>query len=659
MKEETPPAPPDPNHQESNPDSEEKPNPWGKRIGYLLAIGLLVALFYPNIFGSDNGNEIPFQEFREKVTSGEIAKAEFNNNNGKIKATTLNGESLKSSGPIELSSEDENLFLGNIPAFEFHTPGSNIWTGFIIPVLGPLALILLFFYWLQRRAQGQMGGIMSIGRSKAKAYTSERPSTTFEDVAGYEGVKQEIEEVVDFLQDSEKFAAIGARIPKGVLLVGPPGTGKTLIARAVAGEAGVPFLSVTGSDFMEMFVGVGASRVRDLFQTARKMGKAIIFIDEIDSIGRKRGAGLGGGHDEREQTLNQMLAEMDGFEETEGIVMMAATNRPDILDPALLRPGRFDRQVIVSLPELEDRKKILDVHVKGKKMEEGTDLTLLARGTPGMSGADLANLVNEAALIAVRDGQDSVTSDHLERARDRVLMGQTREATVLNKDERERVAYHESGHALAAVLLPNADPLHKVSIIPRGMALGVTMTLPEEDRYLLKKSYVEDELVKMLGGRIAEEVVFGEVSSGAADDLARATEMARKMVREWGMSDRVGPMAWRSHEQVFLGEDMGRGRDYSDEMANLIDSEIEEILRHAETRCRNLINENRKQLDSLANALLERETIDSEEVKQLLNNDGLKSNQEAGDAEHLSGPKSAEIPALQSYSSPTESNETT
>jgi len=657
MNEETPPGPPNPSRQENSQDPEVKPNPWGKRIGYIFAFALLAALFYPNIFGSDGGNEIPFQEFREKVTAGEIVEAEFNNNNGKIKAITLDGESLKSSGPIELSSEDENLFLSSIPAFEFHTPGSNIWTGFIIPVLGPLALILLFFYWLQRRAQGQMGNIMSIGRSKAKAYTTERPSTTFEDVAGYEGVKQEIEEVVDFLRDSEKFAAIGARIPKGVLLVGPPGTGKTLIARAVAGEAGVPFLSVTGSDFMEMFVGVGASRVRDLFQTARKMGRAIIFIDEIDSIGRKRGAGLGGGHDEREQTLNQMLAEMDGFEATEGIVMMAATNRPDILDPALLRPGRFDRQVIVSLPELEDRKKILDVHVKGKKMEDGTDLTLLARGTPGMSGADLANLVNEAALIAVRDGDEAVTSDHLERARDRVLMGQTREATVLNRDERERVAYHESGHALAAVLLPNADPLHKVSIIPRGMALGVTMTLPEEDRYLLKKSYVEDELVKMLGGRTAEELVFGEVSSGAADDLSRATEMARKMVREWGMSDRVGPMAWRSHDQVFLGEDMGRGRDYSDEMANLIDSEIEEILRNAETRCRNLLTEHRTKLDTLAHALLDRETIDSDEVKQLLNEEEIDTSQETAEAYNPSGPKTAEMPALQSYSKPTNSKE--
>jgi cell division protease FtsH len=403
---------------------------------------------------------------------------------------------------------------------------------------------------------------------------------------------------------------------------------------------------------MEMFVGVGASRVRDLFQTARKMGSAIIFIDEIDSIGRKRGAGLGGGHDEREQTLNQMLAEMDGFEATEGIVMMAATNRPDILDPALLRPGRFDRQVIVSLPELEDREQILAVHAKEKKMSDDVELNLLARGTPGMSGADLANLINEAALIAVRDGDTSVASDHLEQARDRVLMGQTREATVLNPRERERVAYHESGHALAAAFLPNADPLHKVSIIPRGMALGVTMTLPEEDRYLLQKSYVEDELVKMLGGRVAEHVVYGEVSSGAADDLARATEMARKMVREWGMSDRVGPMAWRSHEQVFLGEDMGRGRDYSDEMANLIDEEIELILRNAETRCHELLLGNRKGLDALAQSLLINETLNHDEVFKLLGIDDPSGEIESSETDTPSIQTNADIPAFQTYTKP-------
>lgn len=651
MKDSRPPAPKKP-EMEDNDGNETTNSPWRKRISYLFALGILLLFFLPNLLNNDGAKDIPFQTFRTEVINNQVSEAEFNNNTGKITYTSIEGEKYKTSGPLELSSDDERLFLENIDDFKFHTPGSNIWTGFIIPVLGPLALILLFFYWLNRRAQGQMGNIMSIGRSKAKAYTTERPSTTFEDVAGYGGVKQEIQEVVDFLQDAEKFAEIGARIPKGVLLVGPPGTGKTLIARAVAGEAGVPFLSVTGSDFMEMFVGVGASRVRDLFQTARKMGSAIIFIDEIDSIGRKRGAGLGGGHDEREQTLNQMLAEMDGFEATEGIVMMAATNRPDILDPALLRPGRFDRQVIVSLPELEDREQILEVHAKEKKMSDDVDLSLLSRGTPGMSGADLANLINEAALIAVRGGDTSVSSDHLEQARDRVLMGQTREATVLNPQERERVAYHESGHALAAAFLPNADPLHKVSIIPRGMALGVTMTLPEEDRYLLQKSYVEDELVKMLGGRVAENIVYGEVSSGAADDLARATEMARKMVREWGMSERIGPMAWRSQEQVFLGEDMGRGRDYSDEMANLIDGEIESILRNAETRCNDLLLENRDGLDALAKSLLENETLDSKEVFLLL---GIEELSNDGESDPSSSAPNVEIPAYQTYSKPEKS----
>ena len=644
MSESLPPAPKDSPRE----DEETKAvNPWRKRVSYLLALGLLALFFLPNILNNDDAKDVPYQEFRTQVTSGQVEIAQFNNNTGKISFQSTSGDKFKTSGPLELSSDDERLFLENIEDFKFFTPGSNIWTGFIIPVLGPLALILLFFYWLNRRAQGQMGNIMSIGRSKAKAYTTERPSTTFDDVAGYQGVKQEIQEVVDFLQDSEKFAEIGARIPKGVLLVGPPGTGKTLIARAVAGEAGVPFLSVTGSDFMEMFVGVGASRVRDLFQSARKMGSAIIFIDEIDSIGRKRGAGLGGGHDEREQTLNQMLAEMDGFEATEGIVMMAATNRPDILDPALLRPGRFDRQVIVSLPELDDREQILEVHAKAKKMDEDVDLGLLARGTPGMSGADLSNLINEAALIAVRGGDTEVHNTHLEQARDRVLMGQTREATVLNSHERERVAYHESGHALAAALMPNADPLHKVSIIPRGMALGVTMTLPEEDRYLLQKSYVKDELVKMLGGRVAEDIVFGEVSSGAADDLARATDMARKMVREWGMSERVGPMAWRSQEQVFLGEDMGRGRDYSDDMANLIDEEIESILREAEQRCHDLLNENREGLDALAQSLLVKETLDSKDVHELL---GIPKTGRDGHKDLAPGESNEDVPALQNFS---------
>jgi len=481
-----------------------------------------------------------------------------------------------------------------------------------------VALLIGFFMWMQRRASGQMGGIMSIGKSRAKTYSSERPATTFADVAGYEGVKQDVTEVIDFLKHPERYAEIGARIPKGILLVGPPGTGKTLIARAVAGEAGVPFLSVTGSDFMEMFVGVGASRVRDLFNSARKMGRAIIFIDEIDSIGRKRGAGLGGGHDEREQTLNQMLAEMDGFEVTTGIVMMAATNRPDILDPALLRPGRFDRQVVVPLPELEDRRQILGVHVRHKRIASDVDLDVVARGTPGMSGADLANLVNEAALFAVREGSTEIHRRNFEEARDRILMGQRRESMALSELEKEAIAYHEAGHAVCAAVLPTADPLHKVTIIPSGMALGVTMQLPVEERHIYRQDYIQDMLIVRMGGRMAEELVFGVASTGANNDLVGATELARKMVREWGMSTRVGPMAWGSQGQVFLGEDLMHTRDYSDDTARVIDEEVERILREAQESCRAILMENRDGLDLVARALLEQETIEGAEVSRLI-----------------------------------------
>ncbi|MEA3019760.1 MAG: cell division protease FtsH, partial [Actinomycetota bacterium] len=486
-----------------------------------------------------------------------------------------------------------------------------------LPFLLPAALIIGFFVWMQRRQQGQVGSIMQIGRSRAKTYSTERPGTTFADVAGYEGVKQEITEVVDFLKQPARFAAIGARIPKGVLLVGPPGTGKTLIARAVAGEAGVPFLSVTGSDFMEMFVGVGASRVRDLFQNARKLGRAIIFVDEIDSIGRKRGAGLGGGHDEREQTLNQMLSEMDGFETTEGIVMMAATNRPDILDPALLRPGRFDRQVVVPLPEVDERVAILEVHAKGKKMAADVDLKTVARGTPGMSGADLSNLVNEAALFAVRRGENEIHMADFESARDRVLMGARRDSMALSDTEKEIVAYHEGGHAVCAAVLPNADDLHKVTILAMGMALGVTQQLPEE-RHLYRQDYIEDRLVVSLGGRIAEEQVFGVISTGANNDLQVATELSRKMVREWGMSKRIGPMAWGSQNQVFLGDDLMHTRDYSDDTARIIDEEVERILREQEDRCRETLHRYRPALDAVAAALLEKETVDGAEVVRII-----------------------------------------
>ena len=417
MSESLPPAPKDSPRE----DEETKAvNPWRKRVSYLLALGLLALFFLPNILNNDDATDVPYQEFRTQVTSGQVEIAQFNNNTGKISFQSTSGDKFRTSGPLELSSDDERLFLENIEDFKFFTPGSNIWTGFIIPVLGPLALILLFFYWLNRRAQGQMGNIMSIGRSKAKAYTTERPSTTFDDVAGYQGVKQEIQEVVDFLQDSEKFAEIGARIPKGVLLVGPPGTGKTLIARAVAGEAGVPFLSVTGSDFMEMFVGVGASRVRDMFEQGKKNAPCIVFIDEIDAVGRSRGAGYGGGNDEREQTLNQILCELDGFEAKDDdaaaaplVVLLAATNRPEILDDALVRPGRLDRCVVVPLPDEAGRRAILNVHAARVRLAPGVSLERVAARADGFSGADLANVVNEGALLAVRGSADAVTTEHL------------------------------------------------------------------------------------------------------------------------------------------------------------------------------------------------------------------------------------------------------
>jgi cell division protease FtsH len=579
--------------------------------------GVVVVVIGLYAFGSTStGKDISYSTFMRDVQSGKVETVKFNNTNGHISGTYSNGSEFNTTGLLDFPADDLATLREHDVKFSTTTPSENgLWT--ILPYLLMFAFPIVLIIWFMRRSSGQMGGIMSVGRSKAKTYDSDSPRTTFADVAGYEGVKTEIREVVDFLKHPEQFARIGARIPKGVLLVGPPGTGKTLIARAVAGEAGVPFLSVTGSDFMEMFVGVGASRVRDLFATARKMGRAIIFIDEIDSIGRKRGAGLGGGHDEREQTLNQMLAEMDGFEATEGIVMMAATNRPDILDPALLRPGRFDRQVVVPLPELEERLAVLAVHSKGKDVAPDVDLSVVARGTPGMSGADLSNLVNEAALHAVRKGREQVTMVDFDYARDRMLMGQRRESLAMSDREKELTAYHEGGHALCAAVLPKADPVHKVTILPMGMALGVTMQLPTEDRHSYEQDFIEQRIVVAMGGRIAEKLVFGVSSSGAANDLMNATELATRMVREFGMSDRVGPMAWGSESEVFLGEELGQPRKYSDETARVIDEEVERILRDAEEWSQRILTDYRHSLDLIARALLEHETIDGAEVQRL------------------------------------------
>ncbi len=585
-------------------------------IPILLAVVALVmvsALTLPDRAGED----IEYSTFVAEVEDGNVKSVTWDNTNQKITGTTTNDEEFVTTGPVEPPPELQTLMKDKGVEVTFETPQPNFFTS-MIPLLLPFLLIIGFFVWMQRRAQGQMGGIMSVGRSKAKTYDTEQPGTLFTDVAGYEGVKTEVQEVVEFLKEPERFLEIGARIPKGVLLVGPPGTGKTLIARAVAGEAGVPFLSVSGSDFMEMFVGVGASRVRDLFESARKHGRAIIFVDEIDSIGRKRGAGLGGGHDEREQTLNQMLNEMDGFENTEGIVMMAATNRPDILDPALLRPGRFDRQVVVPLPELEDRKAILAVHIQHKKLSQDVDLAVVARGTPGMAGADLANLVNESALTAVRRGSKVIEARDFEEARDRVLMGQQRESLVLTGEEKEMTAYHEAGHALCAALLPTADPVHKVTILPRGMALGATQQLPEEEKHSYSQVYLEESIIVSMGGRVAEDLVFGHRSTGAANDLQVSTDRARKMVTEFGMSDRIGPRAWGGSGPVFLGDELTSHREYSEETTTLIDDEVERLLREGEESCRTLLGDNRKALELIANKLLDEETVSGSEVNRLI-----------------------------------------
>ena len=583
----------------------------------------------PTLLGGDEGEPITYSEFMTMVEQGVVRTADIENGTGKITGELTNGDQYATTGGGDGPNEvDRALLDGSGVDVDFKNPSSN-WFLSVIGLLLPVMLIIGFFVWMQRRAQGQMGSVMSIGRSRAKAYSTDQPSTTFADIAGYEGVKTEINEVVDFLRMPERFKEIGARVPKGILLVGPPGTGKTLFARAVAGEAGVGFLSVTGSDFMEMFVGVGASRVRDLFQQARRMGKAIIFIDEIDSIGRKRGAGLGGGHDEREQTLNQLLSEMDGFETSEGIVIMAATNRPDVLDPALLRPGRFDRQIVVPLPEYGERKAILEVHCRDKRMGPDVELETMARATPGMSGADLANLVNEAALIAVRRSSKQIERIDFENARDRVVLGAQRESLIMNAEERKATAYHEGGHALLSVVLPHGDPLHKVTILPRGMALGVTWSLPQE-RHTYSREYFEDTICKAMGGRVAEKIIFGHLNSGAANDLEQSTGIARRMVREWGMSDAVGPMAWAGQQQVFLGEDlMSSGREYSDETAKLLDEEIAKILMGQEARAHVLLERHRRGLELIAEALLEFETIDGPAVAKLIQ----KGLDETGDSE--------------------------
>jgi cell division protease FtsH len=585
---------------------------WG-----ILILAVIAVLVVPSLLPHSSAKPLTYSKYLSEVRAKDVKTATIDNTTGVITGRLVTGTTYSVTGPHPASQSTVRLMRSKGVSVDYSNPPSNL-LGALLPYILFVGIAVLLMLFISRQARGQMSGIMSIGRSKARLFSSDRPTTTFQDVAGYNGVKQEISEVVDFLRTPARFRDIGAKIPKGVLLVGPPGTGKTLLARAVAGEAGVPFLSVSGSDFMEMFVGVGASRVRDLFQTARKQAPAIIFVDEIDSIGRKRGAGLGGGHDEREQTLNQMLSEMDGFDPAEGVVIIAATNRPDILDPALLRPGRFDRQIVVPLPDLDERLPILQVHCRGKRIAPDVDLDLVARGTPGMSGADLANLVNEAALHAVRRGSATIEMTDFESARDRVLMGQRRESLVLSDEEKERVAYHEGGHAVLAYVLENADPVHKVTILPTGMALGVTMQLPVEERHIHPRADIEDALCVRMGGRVAEMLIYGDLSTGAANDLVGNTELARKMVREWGMSEEIGPMAWGSQGQVFLGEDLMHTRDYSEDTSRVIDDEVERILRAQEERAMELLTRHRGGLDKVAEALLEQESIPGAEVGRLV-----------------------------------------
>lgn len=602
----------------------------------LLLMGILMV--YVLLRGTDRPEwPVTYTEYRQlleegKIASATVVKSRFNDYEfrGVLKEPiTLirDGRPRKVQYIVTrlgfLDAETEKLWAEKGITWTYES-GDNPWWDSLISVLPWVALIAIYFLLLQRMQVGTTRNIFSFGKARVRLHDPSQPRVTFDDVAGAEEAKEELREIIDFLRNPERFRSLGAKVPKGVLLVGPPGTGKTLLARAVAGEAGVPFFSISGADFVEMFVGVGAARVRDLFEQAKRHAPCIIFIDELDAVGRQRGAGLGGGHDEREQTLNQLLVEMDGFEQNSGIVVIAATNRPDILDPALLRPGRFDRRIVVDLPDVRGREQILRVHARRIPLAPDVDLAKLAKGTPGFSGADLANLINEAALLAARRNSRYVTMRDLEDAKDKILMGIERRSIVLSEEERRVTAYHEAGHALVAKLLPNADPIHKVTIIPRGRALGVTAQLPEEDRYTLTKEYIEDRIVTVLGGRAAEKVIFGRLTTGAANDLEQATRLARKMVCEWGMSEVLGPVAFSNrHEEVFLGREIVQPREYSEETARLIDAEVRRIITEALEKAERLLRDNIEALHKIAHALLEHETLTGEDIDHILQEVGV------------------------------------
>ncbi|RDY66529.1 ATP-dependent zinc metalloprotease FtsH [Halobacillus sp. SY10] len=599
---------------------------------FLVVIGV-VGLFRGQ---GDPQTEYNVNEFYNKLNNGEIQEMTIQPVNGVVRVTgTEQGAEEGETFVAQLPANDEVIAQitqtaqeqSNLTVEQEEQPSA--WVTFLTSII-PFVIIFILFFFLLNQAQGGGSRVMNFGKSKAKMYSEEKKKVRFKDVAGADEEKQELVEVVDFLKDPRKFSAVGARIPKGVLLVGPPGTGKTLLARAVAGEAGVPFFSISGSDFVEMFVGVGASRVRDLFENAKKNAPGIIFIDEIDAVGRQRGAGLGGGHDEREQTLNQLLVEMDGFGVNEGIIIIAATNRPDILDPALLRPGRFDRQITVDRPDVKGREAVLAVHAKNKPLSENVDLKTIALRTPGFSGADLENLLNEAALVAARGDKKKVDMDDVDEAIDRVIAGPAKKSRVISKKERDIVAHHESGHTVIGMVLDDADMVHKVTIVPRGQAGGYAVMLPKEDRYFMTKPELFDKITGLLGGRVAEEIIFGEVSTGAHNDFQRATSIARKMVTEYGMSEKLGPLQFGSNSggQVFLGRDIQNEQNYSDQIAYEIDQEVKNFIQYCYDRAKTILTENKDKLELIAKTLLDVETLDATQIRSLFDKGRLPTDEE-------------------------------
>ncbi len=592
-------------------------NTFYKNMSMWLVIGLTMILLF-NLFNKpqSSSNSVTYSEFWSSVDSGAINKV------------NIQGETITGSGPdgrpfTTVAPDDAEL----IPMLRqsgvdisVKEPEHTPWYLTILISWFPMLLLVgVWIFFMRQMQMGGKGGALSFGKTRAKLQEEGEVQVTFKDVAGIDEAKEELEEIIDFLRDPQKFTKLGARIPTGVLLAGSPGTGKTLLARAIAGEAGVPFFTISGSDFVEMFVGVGASRVRDLFTQGKKHAPCIVFIDEIDAVGRHRGAGLGGGHDEREQTLNQLLVEMDGFEGNDGVIIIAATNRPDVLDPALLRPGRFDRQVMVPVPDLKGRQQILEIYGKKTSLSDDVDMEVIARGTPGFSGADLENLVNEAALRAARKGMEVVDAEQLERAKDKVMMGAERRSMIISDKEKEITAYHEAGHALVARLLPGTDPIHKVTIIPRGRALGLTMQLPMDEKYTHARNFLLDSIAILFGGRVAEKLVFSEITTGAGNDIERASELARKMVCEWGMSDELGPLAYgKKEEQIFLGREIAQHRDYSELTAQKIDDAVKKIVLEGNERVTTLLKENMDILDAIAAELLEKETIMLEDMNRII-----------------------------------------